>query len=89
MTSKGNGSLNIGNLHLKGYDAQNDRYVMFRTVFADADGCRDLLVSGRVLNFDEKSDDVTNTENVLFVFHFDSKSKETYRGATFRINLRQ
>lgn len=96
VTSKGNGSLEIGNLYLKIYDGHEDLSTyeksMLRTVFVDinADGYRDLLVSGRVLYFDEKGDDVIKTENVLFAYHFDPKSKqfrETHRQATFSIDL--
>lgn len=92
VTTKGNGTLNIGNLHLRVVDAHDDgakyqngmAHVEF--VDVDGDGWKDVVVIGIVDYTDEKSDAVRKREPFTFIYRYDPKNKvfrQTYKHATF------
>jgi hypothetical protein len=85
ITSRGYGDLEIGNLQLGIYNV-NGGVVRYENglldvdfIDIDGDGYKDIIVSGTVLYFDEKIDDlVLRREPVVFIYMFNPQSKSFY-----------
>ena len=96
VTTKGNGTLTVGNLKLKVYDAHDDGAVyandMACVEFVDlnGDGCKDLIVTGAVCYNNEKDETITKVEPFTFIYFYDRKSNTfrlKFKRATFALDI--
>jgi hypothetical protein len=94
VTAKGNDSLRVGNLKLKVFDSHNDgsyyENEMLKIEFPDidADGKRELVISGIVCFTDEKGDKVLRREAVVFIYALQPNRtfKQIYHNTSFRLD---
>jgi len=92
VTRRGNGGLIIANLDLKVHDSNpalglyEDSLLYIDLSDFNADGYRDLIISGRVLYYHEQRDEVLEKENVVFIYMFNPEKKQfkrCYKKASF------
>ena len=80
VTSKGNGSMKIGNLYLKVYDTHDDGDFyeghMLKIEFIDInkDGYKDIILTGIRCKTEEKGNLVVQREGVFLIFLYDFQS---------------
>ena len=80
-TNKGNGVLEIGGLKICSYDYHDDGItfqggrLIHKFIDVDDDGDLDLLVSGIVEYWDEKSNSISGRKNVVAIFIYDHIKK--------------
>lgn len=88
MTSKGNGTLRVANLHFRLYDDHNDGVLFDKRCLnvtlkdLNHDGILDLEVSGAIQEMDEKDEDkVLRTRFIRKGYIYDQKTKTFVPGS--------